>query len=166
MQDLLDPAAASPHVPTVPAELLRATIDFAPLGIAHFDPDGRVLFANDCLCRILGYTREQLATRTFFELTHADDQAECLALTQRLARGEVASYQQEKRFVRADGSFVWVCVTVSAARDGRGVPLFLIGMRSRNSTPGSAWSYVDRITCSHKSRARTLRYTQSPSLRW
>jgi len=128
MQDLLDPAAASPHVPTVPAELLRATIEFAPLGIAHFDPEGRVLFANDCLCRILGYTREQLATRTFFELTHADDQAECLALTQRLARGEVASYRQEKRFVRADGSFVWVCVTVSAARDGRGVPLFLIGM--------------------------------------
>ena len=107
---------------------LRATIDLAPIGIAHFDPDGRFLLVNDRLCEIVGYAREDLLTRTFQEITFAGDLAACTELNSQLSVGNTPSYCQEKRFVRRDGSTVWSRVTVSAVRDAKGRVTFLVGI--------------------------------------
>jgi PAS domain S-box-containing protein len=109
-------------------DALQATVEFAPLGIAHFDPDGRVCYANPRLCEILGFRREELLGGNFFDITFADDLPECVALTQRVAAGEIPSYRHEKRFVRADGSVAWACVSVSGVRDAAGGLRFLIGI--------------------------------------
>ena len=37
---------------------------------------------------------------------------------------------------------------------------------SMNTTPGSAWSYVDSMIWSHSAPARTVRYTHMSSSRW
>ena len=129
MHDLVDEGdvgdvATRPSAP----DALQATIEHAPLGVAHFDPDGRVRLANPCLCEMLGIPAERLLGRSFFEMTHPDDLADCLALTRALVAGEIPSYRHEKRFTRANGSLVWACVTVSAARDSTGKLRFLIGM--------------------------------------
>ena len=107
---------------------LRATVALAPVGIAHFAPDGRFLLANPQLCAILGYSREELASRTFPELTYAEDLPRCLALTAELAAGRIPRYVHEKRFVRRDGSVVWVRVTVSAVRRRDGTPDYFVGV--------------------------------------
>ena len=113
---------------TTTPDALQATIDHAPLGFAHFEPDGRVRFANRRLCDMLGYAPERLVGRSFFELTYVDDLAECIALTKRLVAGEIPSYRHEKRFIRSDGTVLWACVTVSATRDSAGTLRFLIGI--------------------------------------
>ena len=107
---------------------LRATLDLAPIGIAHFDTQGRFLLANQYLCRLLGRGRAELQRSTFQELTHPDDLESCLRHNDELVRGEVASYRQDKRFVRADGVAVWARVTVSAVRGRDGGVAFFVGV--------------------------------------
>ena len=106
---------------------LRATIDLAPIGMAQFDHDGRFLHVNNRLCEILGCTRSELVSRTFQEITAADDLPGCLELTRRLAAAEIPDYCLEKRFVRPDQSHVWARITVSAARRRDGTVAFFIG---------------------------------------
>jgi PAS domain S-box-containing protein len=107
---------------------LRATIDLAPIGIAHFAPDGRFLLVNAQLCEMLGCASEELLRKTFQEITFPDDLDACVALNREIADGKRASYGLEKRFVRGDGSFVWARVNVSAARDAQGDIAFFIGV--------------------------------------
>jgi PAS domain S-box-containing protein len=57
---------------------------------------------NDETCRLLGYSREELLTRTWSELTHPDDLAVEERQFQRLLRREIDSYELEKRFIRKD----------------------------------------------------------------
>ena len=107
---------------------LRATIEFAPVGIAHIAPTGQFVLANAHLCNILGYTREELLGLTFQQITHPEDLPVCVRLTQDLVEGRIPSYQQEKRFVRADGTPSWTRVTVSAVRSETGAIAFCIGV--------------------------------------
>jgi len=107
---------------------LRATVDFAPVGIAQFDTTGRFLLVNQQLCSIFGRTREELAGCTFQELTFPEDLPGCLRLTEELAAGRIPRYRDEKRFFRNDGSVVWVCVTVSAVRDASDAVSFFVGI--------------------------------------
>lgn len=107
---------------------LRATLELVPVGIAHFDSSGRFIMVNERLCAIMGYDRAELLRRTFQEVTFEDDLVECLRLNAELAAGVIPSYRREKRFVRADGSVVWVSVTASAVRDETGAVAFFVGV--------------------------------------
>lgn len=108
----------TPAVDMGRAAEFQDTINLAPIGIAHFNTDGRFTFANNFLCAILGYSREDLLTRTFQEITAPEDLPACLRAIGQLANASVDRYQQQKRFVRGDGTLMWTRVTVSAVRDG------------------------------------------------
>ena len=98
-------------------QIFRATFENAAVGIAHVAPDGRWLRVNDELCRIVGYSREELEGLKFGDITHPDDLERDWNQAQALLKGEIATYTLEKRCVRKDGSLVWACLTVSLVRD-------------------------------------------------
>jgi PAS domain S-box-containing protein len=104
----------------------RATFDQAAIGIAHVGTDGRWLRVNRKLCDIVGYTREELRSRTFQEITHPDDLETDVANVRRILAGEIRTYSLEKRYVRKDGSFVWANLTVSLVREPAGGPRYFI----------------------------------------
>jgi PAS domain S-box-containing protein len=109
-------------------ERFRGTFENAAVGIAHSDLDGQFLRVNEKLCDILGYTREELLARKFQDVTFPEDldhDVEQLAL---LLRGELRSFSSDKRYVRKDGSFVWVAVSISLQRDTAGRPLNVISV--------------------------------------
>ncbi len=106
--------------------LYRATFDQAALGIAHLDFDGRWLRVNDRLCAITGYTREELLGRRYVDITHPDDLPGNVALVAMLREGKVPRIVIEKRYIRRDGSIVWVKVTAAVLRDADGAPLHFI----------------------------------------
>ena len=108
--------------------LFRGTFENAAVGIDHVDLEGRFLRINQKFCEILGYTREEMCTKTWMEVTHPDDLAADLELYGRLLRGELASYTMEKRFIRNDRSTVWVELTVSFHRDAAGRPSYCIAI--------------------------------------
>ena len=110
------------------ASRFRATFEQAAVGISHHAPDGRWLLANERFSDMLGYSHEELLARTFEEITHPDDLAPDLARMQRTLRGEISGYELEKRYIRKDGSPLWVSLHVSLVRDAAGRPDYFISM--------------------------------------
>lgn len=98
----------------------------APQGMAIVDLDGRWLEVNDALCRMLGYSREELLRLDFQHITHPDDLAKDLQLLQQLLEGVIADYQLEKRYIDKRGEVLWILLSVSLVRDARGLPLHFV----------------------------------------
>ena len=63
---------------------------------------------------------------TFQQITHPDDLALDLDYLQRTLAGELGSYQMEKRYIRADGTEVWVLLSVTLVRAADGTPLHFV----------------------------------------
>jgi len=106
----------------------RATFEQAAVGIAHVAPNGDFLRINDRFCEIVGYTRDEMLTRTFQDITHPDDLNADLEHVQRLLRGEVDTYSKSKRYFHKDGQIVWVNLTVSLLRDDTGDPKWFVSV--------------------------------------
>jgi PAS domain S-box-containing protein len=100
----------------------RATFENAAVGIAHIAPDGRWLRFNQVCCEITGYSEEELRARTFADITHPDDIEADWALARRLLDGKIDRFSMEKRYLRKDGSPVWVLLTASLLRGEDGDP--------------------------------------------
>lgn len=99
-----------------------ATFNQAAVGIAHSDLEGRCLEANQKLCDITGYTREELLGRKFTDITHPDDVAASIELRRRVVakHDPIQSQQREKRYLRKDGTIIWCLLTTSIVRDEAG----------------------------------------------
>jgi PAS domain S-box-containing protein len=109
-------------------EQFRATFEQAAVGMAHVGLDGRWLRVNHRLCEIVGYSPEQLLARTFQDITHPADLDGDLEQMQRLVAGEIETYTRDKRYVRPDGSPIWVALTVSLVRHADGSPDYFLGV--------------------------------------
>ncbi|MCO5211800.1 MAG: PAS domain S-box protein [Caldilinea sp.] len=109
-------------------ERFRATFEQAAIGIAHVATDGRWLLVNDRLCAITGYTREELLARSFQDITFPDDLPADLEQMHRLLAGAIKSYNLEKRYIRKDGSRVWINLTVALVRNTLDEPEYFISV--------------------------------------
>jgi PAS domain S-box-containing protein len=98
----------------------------AAAGMGLVGLDGRWLKANPALSAITGYTEAELQQLNFSEITHPEDLAANFEGDEMLLQGLAEDYKLEKRYVRKDGTAVWVLLTVSLARDGDGAPLHYI----------------------------------------
>ncbi len=91
---------------------LRAIFEQAPLGIAVIDSvTGRFQTINQRYCEIAGYTEAEMLERSFQQITHPDDLAADLAGMQAMREGRLRQFRMEKRYLRKDGSTVWVGLT-------------------------------------------------------
>jgi PAS domain S-box-containing protein len=97
---------------------LAAAFEHAAAGMAITDEGAVVLHANPALGELLGYAPEALVGRSVADLTHPDDLQASLAQNQRLARGDIAHFSIEKRYVHATGRPVWTRVHVSLLTHG------------------------------------------------
>lgn len=99
---------------------LRATFDHAAMGIVEVDGDGRFVVVNNRICQILDYSRDELLQMSLHDLTAPEDWAVTDELNTVLRQGKTDFFDYEKRYLKHDGSRLWVHVTVSAIRDGDG----------------------------------------------
>jgi len=98
---------------------LRATVEQATAGVARYDTNGRIVFANRTLCKMLGYTESELIGKRVADVTYRDDRKKTMRLFQRMIRlGK--PFEVEKRYVRKDGSVLWADVSASAVREPNG----------------------------------------------
>jgi PAS domain S-box-containing protein len=104
----------------------RAALTHAPIGMALVGLDGTFLAVNDALGRIVGRTTEALLALTFQAITHPDDLDADLASLDDLMAGRCQAYELEKRYLRADGSFVPCELHVSLIRDASGRPMHFV----------------------------------------
>jgi PAS domain S-box-containing protein len=109
-------------------ERFRATFENAAVGIAHVGLDGRWLRVNERLCKIVGYSREELLQMTFADITHPEDLKADWAQAHAVLAGELTTYSMEKRYLCKHGETVWVNITVSLMRDSANQPLCFISI--------------------------------------
>jgi PAS domain S-box-containing protein len=89
-------------------------------------PDGRWLTVNRALCETVGYSEAELLGLTFQDITHPDDLEQDLELLRRMLRGELTTFQLEKRYVHKHGRHVPILLTVSLVRDAGGAPRYFV----------------------------------------
>ncbi|MEO8717150.1 MAG: PAS domain S-box protein [Burkholderiales bacterium] len=105
-------------------ERFAATFENSPLGLAHVDPEGRILLANGRLCGMLGYAADELVGRTVRELSHPEDIDSTAELRGQLRAGVIPQFTARKRYLRKDSAILWVQLTVSLERDAQGGPKY------------------------------------------
>lgn len=106
----------------------EATFHHAPVGMAHVALDGRFLLVNPRFCEISGYDAQTLIRTGFQQITHPDDLNTDEALLARLHAGEFPRYTMEKRYVRSDGTTIWINLTVAMVRDEADRPEFYVAV--------------------------------------
>ena len=107
----------------------RAIFDQAPLGIALMDSrSGRFVQINRSYCEIVGRTQEEMLTLDFQSITHPETLQADLDNMARVIEGKVRSFSSEKRYLRPDGSTVWIALTVVALWDEGQRPRFHVAM--------------------------------------
>ncbi|MDR3435690.1 PAS domain S-box protein [Telmatospirillum sp.] len=106
----------------------RGTFEQAAVGIALVAPDGHWIRVNRKLCDIVGYNQEELVDLTFLDITHPDDLQNDLSEMQRVVSGEAETYSMEKRYIRKDGSLVWINLTVALVRRPDDTPDYFISV--------------------------------------
>jgi PAS domain S-box-containing protein len=102
------------------ARQYRATFENAGVGIAHLSPDSKWLRVNQTFARIVDYSPDELVSKSVQDITHPDDLDLSPRQLERLRSGKADSYEMEKRYVRKDGTPVWVHVTGNAVRRSDG----------------------------------------------
>ncbi len=109
-------------------ERFRSTFEQAAVGMAHVSPEGRFIRINQKFCDIVGYERDELIRLTFQDITHPDDLEADLEYFRQVLADKINTYFMEKRYIRKDGSVVWVNLTVSLTRDTGGNPDYFIAV--------------------------------------
>jgi PAS domain S-box-containing protein len=90
----------------------------APTGSALLARDGRVEKANPALCRLTGYSREQLEGTALVAIVHREDAGSCSTGLRRVASGEVATLRFDQQLVHASGRTVPVELSVTRVTTG------------------------------------------------
>ncbi len=103
-------------------ERYRSIFEQAAVGLVNATLEGKLLKANPRFCEMLGYSTEELLTKTVSEITYPDDRDHFAPEHQRLFAGEVPYFIQEKRYLCKDGGYFWSSTCVSVVRDASGQP--------------------------------------------
>jgi len=94
--------------------------------MALIAPSGQWLNVNRSLCASLGYSEEELLTKSFADVAHPEDASATLAQVEKLLDGQIRSYQVEQRFIHKLGHHVWMLLSISPVADAQGNPGHLV----------------------------------------
>ena len=109
-------------------ERFRAAFDQAAVGIVQVSLDGAWIRFNDKFCDILGYTCEELAEISPFDLVIPEDPETDFERGVAMLAGELRDYSEEKLVVGKNGVRVWINLTVSLVHDASDEPKYFIAV--------------------------------------
>ena len=107
-------------------EQFRTAFEHAPVGMALVAHDGRFLQANAVLCRILGYSEQELLATDWLKLTHPDDLDRSEQIRTQFQQGLISTQEFEKHYIHKQGNAIPVRVKLSIVRSARGGPGYFI----------------------------------------
>ena len=107
----------------------KTIFEDAPLGVALVESvSGKICEVNQMFAKIAGRSVEELTTIDWISITHPDDLEEDLKNQAQLVNGETNGFQMEKRYIRPDGSFVWINMTISRLIKEENMPMLHLCM--------------------------------------
>ena len=81
----------------------RSLVEEAGVSIARTDAEGRLSFVNNALCQVIGYSKQELMGKPFFDLLHTDDKKKVLALFKQAFNHPQDNLNLEFRVIHKDG---------------------------------------------------------------
>src|SRR5262249_222074 len=103
-------------------EEFRSLFELSAIGMGGVSTEGRYLSVNRKFCQILGYSEQELLQLTLHDVTHPDDRERSAAQLNSSFANEPEEYSIEKRYVRKDGSIIWVLINWTVVHDDEGQP--------------------------------------------
>lgn len=97
-------------------ELLRRYFDSGLVGMSIVGPDMKWVQVNDNYCDIFGYSREELLTMSWLDITYPDDMEISHSHNNAMFAGDIDTYSLDKRYIRKDGEIVYVTVSTECVR--------------------------------------------------
>ncbi len=98
----------------------------AATGMCLNAPEGNFLQVNKALCRMLGYSSDELLNATLAQITHPDDISLSMKSLARSVEGKEDTHHFEKRYLRKNGDVIWAEISSSLLRGTKGEPLYFI----------------------------------------
>ncbi|WP_050739381.1 HD domain-containing phosphohydrolase [Acetobacterium bakii] len=98
--------------------LFRNIFEQAPIGIAMVDERMNNTTINPSFNKIIGRTKEKNSSFNWMDITHPDDVQKDLDFFTKFKTGEIGNYSIEKRYIKPDGSLVWVQMMITALQFG------------------------------------------------
>ncbi|HEX2334022.1 MAG TPA: PAS domain S-box protein [Burkholderiales bacterium] len=102
--------------------LFGALFEQSAAAIAVFSIGGRFLRANPAMCRLLGYTEQELTQKTHLDVIHIEDLEAAAVARAQVISGKAKPRLAERRYVHKDGTAVWVQMSGAVVRDESGAP--------------------------------------------
>jgi len=103
-----------------------AAFNITGYGMTWTSLDGHFIKVNTTFCEMTGYSQDELLARNMADITHPGDLDEALEWRRKILAGEVRGYGFEKRYIRKDGSEIWVHIDVGLVRDAQDEPLHYV----------------------------------------
>ncbi|WP_268903975.1 sensor histidine kinase [Corallococcus silvisoli] len=129
-------------------ERFRTAFEHAPIGMALLSVDGRFLDTNAALRGIVGYSRDELLSRSVSDITVPEDLPADQENAERLRSGDINSFQREKHYIHKDGRRITILVKGSVVRDAQGAALHFISqiqdITERNEL-AQAWRFLAEV---------------------
>lgn len=97
-------------------ERFRSYFELSLVGMAIVSPEKDWVEVNHRLCRMLGYSQQELVQKTWDELTHPEDRPAEQLQFDRMLSGMIKGYSMDKRFLHKDGQTVDASLTVRCLR--------------------------------------------------
>jgi diguanylate cyclase (GGDEF)-like protein/PAS domain S-box-containing protein len=108
-------------------ERFHRVFDDSPTAIYVADGEGRFVQANEAMAALTGYRPEVLLTMNVLDITHPDDRTSDRDAFMALANGGLSSYTRDQRYLRADGSIIWIHIHAVPLQDPDGQARLVLG---------------------------------------
>jgi PAS domain S-box-containing protein len=109
-------------------ERFRNIFAEVPIGMAVADSEGHLLQVNRAFCEMLGYHEQELIGRSISAITHPNDVGKDMLLAEQALKGEITSYQLEKRYLRKNHETLWADLTATLLRNQDGQAIYNLVM--------------------------------------
>lgn len=94
---------------------LKIIADYSKQGLVLCSKKGIILYANRAFLEIIGYTLDEIKTKSFNEITFDTDYEREKKAVQKIKNKQEKSCQIEKRYISKNGEIIWTSVTITCS---------------------------------------------------
>ncbi len=98
------------------------------IGIITADIHGNFLSVNSTFCKMLDYSENELLKLNYSQITYNEDRESSNLLFTRVMKGEISSFQTQKRYLTKQNQVIWCEITISSNRNEKGDVEYMVGI--------------------------------------
>lgn len=109
-------------------DFFESVFNWAGIGIGVVDTTGSYWRINDAWAQMLGYTNEELLTKSIRDISDPSDSEKSYFSLNAMIRGEIDSYRFEKCFIRKDQKKIYCDLIATPFKNSHGKIVGVIGV--------------------------------------